>query len=98
VKFVRARFGKRNDKPTPGLRELLYAQAYRQQHGSRSVELHFHNLSTGETFPIKLTARKEQSLIEELEQAIQGLERDEYPPMPDAFVCPSCPFFLICPA
>jgi len=98
VKFVRARFGKRYDKPPIGPRELLYAHAYRQQHGSQSLELHFHNMSTGETFPIKLTARKEQSLIEDLEQAIQGLERDEYPAMPDAFLCPVCPFFLICPA
>ena len=98
VKFVRARFGKRYDKPPIGPRELLYAHVYRQQHGSQSLELHFHNMSTGETFPIKLTARKEQSLIEDLEQAIQGLERDEYPAMPDAFLCPVCPFFLICPA
>src|SRR5207248_2900180 len=44
VKFVRTRFGKRNDKPTIGPRELLYAHAYRQQHG-QSLELHFHNLS-----------------------------------------------------
>ncbi len=98
VKFVRTRFGKHNDKPPIGPRELLYAHVYRQQHGSQSLELHFHNMSTGETFPIKLTARKEQSLIEDLEQAIQGLERDEYPAMPDAFLCPVCPFFLICPA
>jgi len=97
VKFVRTRFGKRNDKPTIGPRELLYAHAYRQQHG-QSLELHFHNLSTGETLPLKLTARKEQSLIEDLEQAIQGLERNEYPAVPDAFLCPVCPFFLICPA
>ena len=95
---MRARFAKRSDKPTAGLRELLYAQAYRQQHGGQTLELHFHNLSTGETFPIKLTARKEQSLIEELEQAIEGLDRDEYPAVPDAFLCPVCPFYLVCPA
>lgn len=97
VKFVRTRFGKRNDKPTIGPRELLYAHAYRQQHG-QSLELYFHNMSTGESFPIKLTARKEQSLIEDLEEAVRGLERDEYPAVPDAFLCPVCPFFLICPA
>ncbi|GAC1342727.1 MAG: UvrD-helicase domain-containing protein [Ktedonobacteraceae bacterium] len=97
-KFVRTRFGKRNDKPTTGTRELLYARAYRQQHGGQSMELHFHNLSTGETLPIKLTARKEQSLLAELEQAISGLERNEFPALPDAFMCPACPFFLICPA
>jgi len=101
VRFVRARFGKRKEKPAVGTRELLYSRAYRQhqQHQQgQSVELHFHNLSTGETFPITLTTKKEQSLIDELEQTILDLERNEYPPMPDAFLCPTCPFFLICPA
>ncbi len=101
VRFVRARFGKRKEKPAAGTRELLYARAYRehQQHQQgQSVELHFHNLSTGETFPITLTTKKEQSLIDELEQSILALERNEYPAIPDAFLCPSCPFFLICPA
>ncbi|MFL5588081.1 MAG: UvrD-helicase domain-containing protein [Ktedonobacteraceae bacterium] len=101
VRFVRARFGKRKEKPAVGTRELLYARAYRehQQHQQgQSVELHFHNLSTGETFPITLTTKKEQSLIDELEQSILALERNEYPAIPDAFLCPSCPFFLICPA
>ena len=101
VRFVRARFGKRKEKPAAGTRELLYSRAYReyqQNQQGQSVELHFHNLSTGETFPITLTTKKEQSLIDELEQSILALERNEYPAMPDAFLCPSCPFFLICPA
>jgi DNA helicase-2/ATP-dependent DNA helicase PcrA len=98
VKFVRTRFGKRKEKPEPKTRELLYARAYRQQYPGQDVELHEHNLSTGEMTPIKLTARKEASLHDDLEQAIGGLERDEYPAIPDAFRCPSCPFFLICPA
>src|SRR5256714_8532838 len=64
VRFVRARFGKRKEKPAAGTRELLYARAYREhQQQGQSVELHFHNLSTGETFPITLTTKKEQSLI-----------------------------------
>ncbi len=98
ARFVRTRFAKRKEKPTAGTRELLYAQAYRQLHGGQSLELHFHNLSTGETFPITLTAKKEQSLNDDLEQSIHGLERNEFPPKPDTFLCPICPFFLICPA
>ncbi|HEY6409922.1 MAG TPA: hypothetical protein VIY29_20895, partial [Ktedonobacteraceae bacterium] len=74
------------------------AQAYRQHHGGQSLQLHFHNLSTGETFPITLTAKKEQSLYDDLEQSMLGLERNEFPAKPDAFLCPTCPFFLICPA
>ena len=98
ARFVRTRFAKRKEKPSTGTRELLYARAYRQHHGSQSLELHFHNLSTGETFPITLTAKKEQSLYHELEQSILGLERNEFPAKPDAFLCPTCPFFLICHA
>jgi len=98
VKFVRTRFGKRKEKPTATARELLYARASRQHHPGRNIELLFHNMSTGESFQIKLTEKKEQGLYNELEQAILGLESNEFPPKPDVFVCPSCPFFLICPA
>jgi DNA helicase II / ATP-dependent DNA helicase PcrA len=55
-------------------------------------------MSTGETYPITLTNKKEQSLYDELEQAILGMDRHEFPPKPDVVKCPGCPFFLICPA
>jgi len=98
MKFVRTRFGKRKEKPGATTRELLYARASRQHHPEQKIELLVHNMSTGETFQVKLTEKKEQSLYNELEQAILGLEKDEFPPKPDPFVCPGCPFFLICPA
>jgi superfamily I DNA/RNA helicase/Zn-dependent peptidase ImmA (M78 family) len=99
IKFVRTRFGKTRDKPTAETRELLYALASRQQHPGQNVELHSHNLSTGETTPITMTAKKEQSLFDGVEQAIKGLESDAYPARPaEPFRCPTCPFFLICPA
>jgi len=98
IKFVRTRFGKRKEKPTATAREMLYARASRQHHPGRNIELQLHNMSTGETYPITLTNKKEQSLYNELEQAILGLERNEFPPKPDVVKCPTCPFFLICPA
>jgi ATP-dependent DNA helicase UvrD/PcrA len=98
VKFVRTRFGKRKEKPTATAREMLYIHASRQHHPGRTIELQAHNMSTGETYPITLTNKKEQSLYNELEQAILGLERNEFPPKPDVIRCPGCPFFLICPA
>jgi DNA helicase-2/ATP-dependent DNA helicase PcrA len=98
VKFVRTRFGKSKEKPAAGMRELLYARGYRQHYSEQSIEMHLQNLSTGETLPITLTPKKEQSLYNELEQAILGIERDEYPPAPDARTCPDCAFYLICPA
>ncbi len=98
MKFVRTRFGKRKEKPTATTREMLYARASRQHHPGRNIELHLHNMSTGETYPITLTEKKEQSLYNELEQAVLGLERNEFPPKPDVVKCPTCPFFLMCPA
>ncbi len=98
VKFVRTRFGKRKQKPSTSTREMLYVRASRQHHPGRAVELQAHNMSTGETYPITLTTKKEQSLYDELEQAILGMERNEFSPKPDVMKCPGCPFFLICPA
>lgn len=99
VKFVRTRFGKRKEKPVAEMRELFYILALRQLHPGQSIELHSHNMSTGEVFPVKMTTRKEQSLYEEAEQSIQGLESNAYPAQPaEPFRCPGCPFFLICPA
>ena len=98
VRFIHTGFSKRKDKPAVDTRELLYARAQKQHHPNQDIELHFHNLSTGETIPIVLKPKKEQSLYEELVQTLQSMERYEYPINPDPFRCPSCPFFLICPA
>ncbi|HEY0754418.1 MAG TPA: UvrD-helicase domain-containing protein [Ktedonobacteraceae bacterium] len=98
TKFVRTRYGKSKSKPAPGMRELLYVHAGRQHHADQKVELQTHNLSTGETQEIKVSARKEASLLSDFEQAMSGIESHDYTPKPDAFVCPTCPFYLICPA
>ncbi len=97
-RFVKTGYGRRKSKVDPTTRELLYARAYRQHHPDQPLALHFHNMSTGETFEIKLTQKKEQGLYQELEKALEGMARNEYAPRPDPFVCPVCPFFLICPA
>ncbi len=98
ARFVRTRISKSKGKTTAEMRELLYAHAYRQQYPGQSIELHHHNLSTGEMLSITLTEKREQRLLEELAHTIRGLEQHAYPATPDSFICPSCPFFLICPA
>jgi superfamily I DNA/RNA helicase len=98
ARFVRTRIGKRKGKPAAEVRELLYAHAYRQQYPGQSIKVYHHNLSTGELLSITLTEKREQRLLTELAHTIRGLERHVYPATPDAFICPSCPFFLICPA
>jgi len=97
--FKRTRFGKSKEKPTAETRELFYTLAYRQHFPGQTPKLYSHNMSTGETAPITMTAKKEQSLYEEAVQAMQAMERNEYPAHPaEPFRCPTCPFFLICPA
>jgi superfamily I DNA/RNA helicase/Zn-dependent peptidase ImmA (M78 family)/CRISPR/Cas system-associated exonuclease Cas4 (RecB family) len=101
TRFVRTRIkGKRQkEKPEADMRELFYTLAYRQQYPGQPVELHSHNMSTGETVPLKVSPKKEQSLYESAQQAVEGLERNEYPARPaQPFRCPQCPFFFICPS
>lgn len=35
--------------------------------------------------------------IEEYEHAVQGILRGDFPPNPDSYECPHCPYFFICP-
>ena len=99
VHFVRTSYGRQKDKYEPRPRELLYMLAYRQEYPGQQVELHSHNMSTGIQNPIKITAKKEQSLYQKVEQAMNGLEQNKYPARPeDPQRCPDCPFFFICPA
>jgi len=99
VKFTRMRYGKHKEKPVADTREVLYACAYHQAYPGQPVELHSHNLSTGETMPITMTPKKEQSLYDEVERALLSMERNAYPAQPaEPFRCPTCPFFFICPA
>jgi ATP-dependent exoDNAse (exonuclease V) beta subunit len=97
--FKRTRFGKRKDKPTAETRDLFYTLAYRQHFPDATPKLYSHNMSTGETTPITMTTKKEQSLYEEVVQAVQAMELNEFPARPaEPMRCPTCPFFMICPA
>lgn len=99
VAFVRTRYGQSKEKPPANTRELFYSLAIRKHYPEQKGELHSHNLSTSERVPITMTSRKEQSLYDGIEQAIAGLERNDYTARPNQpYNCPDCPFFWICPA
>ena len=98
TKLVRTRFGKSKSKPNPGMREFLYLHAQRQHYPGSDGMVQTHNLSTGEIQEIHITARKEDSLLGDVEQAVRGIERQDFTPRPDVHTCSTCPFFLICPA
>ncbi len=99
LRFVRTRYGKRKEQPAADLRDLLYVQASRQHHPGQEVELHSHNMSTGERVPLTIGKKKEQNLLADAAGALAGIARDAYPASPaDVMRCPACPFFFICPA
>ncbi|GCE25868.1 DNA helicase [Dictyobacter alpinus] len=99
ARFVRTSYGSSKKKPDARMKDLFYALAYRQQYPGQNVELHSHNMSTGESLPITIGSRKEKNLYQKIEQAVKGLENNEYPARPeDPQGCPRCPFFFICPA
>ncbi|GER87236.1 DNA helicase [Dictyobacter vulcani] len=98
VRFVRTSYGSSKSKPEAKVKDLFYTLAYRQQYPGQNVELHSHNMSTGESVPITIGSRKEKNLYQKIEQAVKGLENNEYPARPeDQQGCPKCPFFFICP-
>jgi superfamily I DNA/RNA helicase/Zn-dependent peptidase ImmA (M78 family)/CRISPR/Cas system-associated exonuclease Cas4 (RecB family) len=98
VIFVRTSYGKNKKKPEAKTREFFYTLASRQHFPERDIEVHNHNLSTGERTPLKMTARKEQGLYDKALQALDGMERNDYTARPEEpFHCPGCPFFWICP-
>jgi superfamily I DNA/RNA helicase/Zn-dependent peptidase ImmA (M78 family)/CRISPR/Cas system-associated exonuclease Cas4 (RecB family) len=79
-------------------RELLYVLAAEQQTGPRQADVLRHNLATGEQEPVKLTERQVERLRGEIIDALEGIERGEFPARPDAHTCQGCPYLLICPA
>ncbi len=98
TKFVRTSFGKSKSEPKVSTRELLYLHAGRQHHTGQEVSLEAHNLSTGARHAIKVTTKVEQNRLQELQQAIEGIERHDFTPTQDTHTCETCSFVLICPA
>ncbi len=99
VRLVRHKLsGKDDEKPDVEVRHVLYALAQEQRAPGRPVEVYEHNLSTGALNPVPLTSRAAQNRRADLAEALAGLRARRYPPKPDRFTCPRCPFVLICPA
>jgi hypothetical protein len=48
--------------------------------------------------PIEVTAKKLTSAMAETTTAIASLRAGSFPPKVDAYICPQCPHFFICPS
>ena len=83
----------------PDLRALLYTLAAEERaRRGETVELVQEHLPTGHSAPIELSVRQRASLREDLEDAMDGIASQNYPPRNDPHTCQGCPFLLICPA
>jgi DNA helicase-2/ATP-dependent DNA helicase PcrA len=99
VRLVRHRMGGKDDDSSPvEVRHLLYALAQEQRAPGRPVEVYEHNLSTGALTRIPLDGRAARNRRADLEAALTGMRARHYPPKPDRFFCPRCPFLMVCPA
>ncbi len=99
VRLVRHRMsGKDEEKVEVEARHVLYALAQEQRMPGRPVEVYEHNLSTGALTPVPLHSRAAENRRADVIAALAGLRARRYPPKPDRFSCPRCPFLLICPA
>lgn len=97
VRIVRHRIG-RSEMERADLRTLLYELAAQQSANPARPELQQQNLTTGEMGSLRLDARRLTRLRERLDDLLAGMRSGVYPPKPDPMVCPTCPYFLICPA
>ena len=81
-------------------RELLYLNCRRAAGGIRTGwDVIRHSiLATGEQVAVKLSERQVERLRGEILDALEGIERCEFPAKPEAHTCQGCPFQLICPA
>jgi len=98
TRLIRHRVGGARTVVRPDMRALLYTLAHRQQAPSDPYELEVHDLSNGERYPLRLNARKEESLRRQLRETLDGIDRGDYRPRPDPRTCGGCPFLFICPA
>jgi hypothetical protein len=76
---------------------LLYEAALRARPGQKpNIQLRF--LQSGETMPIPDRSRTRARHLEQYDRAIKGIRLQVFPAKPsDAFDCPTCPYFFVCP-
>jgi hypothetical protein len=84
---------------TPSLRDLFYAQATEEMRAQgQAAEVTRVSLASGEVKPLRVLAKRRQTLENAVSAALDGLAHADYTPRPTPHTCAECPFALICPA
>ncbi len=84
---------------SPSLRDLFYAQATDEMRAQgQAAEVTRVSLASGEVKPLRVLAKRRQTLENAVSAALDGLAHADYTPRPTPHTCAECPFALICPA
>jgi DNA helicase-2/ATP-dependent DNA helicase PcrA len=81
------------DKPVYGLYKAAMQQSFPQ--AKQSLQIHY--LSTNETKEVDLTPTKIENRLKKYDEAIAGILRRRFQPIPNDHDCPRCPHYFICP-
>jgi DNA helicase-2/ATP-dependent DNA helicase PcrA len=84
---------KEEDEPVYG----LYKAAMQQDYPQAKQSLQIHYLSTDETKEVVLTPTKIGNRLQKYDEAIVGILRRRFHPIPDDHDCTRCPHYFICP-
>lgn len=76
----------------------LFHAAARTHHAQARRQVRTIYLSTGEVKDVELTEKQIDGHLKKYEEAIDKIQRGEFPPSPDAFKCPTCAHYFICPS
>jgi superfamily I DNA/RNA helicase/CRISPR/Cas system-associated exonuclease Cas4 (RecB family) len=97
LRFVRRKLGTADDRG--GLREYLYTLAAEQRaNGKAPPQVVQRHVASGEVTPVTLSERRRTTLRRDLQSALDGIHREDYPARPEPRACAACPFMLICPS
>lgn len=79
-------------------RLALMRLAAEQNHPDRTIQVAIDNLQTGERLTVKPDRRREPDRVKKYNEALKGVQSEQFAPKPEARKCADCPFFLICPS
>lgn len=95
-RWVRLRAGRPRDDDHLSMQVMLYALAYRQEHGAPG-EIALHYSSTGERRAATPAPDLLESRATQIDRLLEGIRDGEWSPRPGR-QCATCPFNLLCPA
>jgi superfamily I DNA/RNA helicase len=93
----RLKAGRLASRETDRARYVVMQAAIRKAHGGK-VRFEHASLLDGERKDKTSTQKKIETELQALRDAVGGIAAGEFPPDPDDYRCPRCPYYFICPS